>query len=128
MSGYKVIDYLKQNAAPRTILASDERFEIVDKIRETLREKGIERQYLFDVQTPNNIEMKLYSLCEELEIGRRSPHKLRKTYVSNLLNNGFDQDFVREQVGHQSIQTTLNFYVYSTSRNEEQIQRLNEVL
>ena len=69
-----------------------------------------------------------YHLCDELKIDRRSPHKLRKTYVSQLLNNGFDQDFVREQVGHQMLQTTLNYYVYSTTRNTQQIERLNQVL
>lgn len=125
---YQVTDYLKQNAPPRTILASDECFDIVDKIRKILKAKDIEREYLFDVQTPNNIEMKLYHLCDELKIERRSPHKLRKTYVSHLLNNGFDQDFVREQVGHQMLQTTLNYYVYSTTRNTQQIERLNKVL
>ena len=125
---YQVTDYLKQNAPPRTILASDECFDIVDKIRNILKAKDIEREYLFDVQTPNNIEMKLYHLCDELKIERRSPHKLRKTYVSHLLNNGFDQDFVREQVGHQMLQTTLNYYVYSTTRNTQQIERLNKVL
>ena len=125
---YQVTEYLKQNAPPRTILASDECFDIVDKIRKILKAKDIEREYLFDVQTPNNIEMKLYHLCDELKIERRSPHKLRKTYVSHLLNNGFDQDFVREQVGHQMLQTTLNYYVYSTTRNTQQIERLNKVL
>ena len=125
---YQVTDYLKQNAPPRTILAGDECFVIVDKIREMLKDKKISREYLFDVQTPNNIEMKLYHLCDELKIDRRSPHKLRKTYVSHLLNNGFDQDFVREQVGHQMLQTTLNYYVYSTTRNTQQIERLNQVL
>ena len=125
---YKVLDYLKQNAPPRTILASDECFEIVEQIRRLLEGRGIRREYLFEVKTPNNIQMKMYQLCDELGIERRSPHKLRKTYVSQLMNHGFDQDFVRGQVGHQAIQTTLNFYVYSTTRNEDQILHLNEVL
>ena len=51
-----------------------------------------------------------------------------KAYVSHLLNNGFDQNFVREQVGHQMLQTTLNYYVYSTTRNTQKIERLNKVL
>ena len=126
--GYAVEDYLKQNAAPRRILAGDDCFVIVNKIKAILQAKKIKREYLFKVQTPNNIEMKLYHLCEELGIEKRSPHKLRKTYISNLLNKGFDQDFVREQAGHQALQTTLNYYVYSTTRNEELIRRLNEAL
>ncbi|MBR3245816.1 MAG: tyrosine-type recombinase/integrase [Parasporobacterium sp.] len=67
-------------------------------------------------------------MCRDLRIFRRSLHKCRKTYISNLLNNGVDPDFVREQAGHKDIQTTLNSYVYSTTRNDEKIKQLNNIL
>ena len=70
----------------------------------------------------------LYRLCDSLDLTRRSPHKWRKTYISKLLNDGVDPDFVREQVGHKELQTTLNSYTYSTTRKEEQITRLQKIL
>lgn len=125
---YEIQDYLKQNSPPRDVLASDECFEIVRHIRRILKDKGIEREFLFKVKTLNNVEMKLYRICDELEIFRRSPHKMRKTYVSALMNNGFDMDFVRTQVGHQDVKTTLNSYVFSTTRAQDNIERLNQVI
>ena len=37
-------------------------------------------------------------------------------------------DFVREQVGHKELQTTLNCYTYSTTRREEQVEKLQKSL
>ena len=47
------------------------------------------------------------------------------TYVSTLLNHNFDLDFVRQQAGHSTLQTTLNHYTYSTTRQETLVQQLN---
>ena len=122
---YSCQEYLKKNAKPRTIVVPDKCFEILKLIREMLERKGIKRCHLFDVQTPNNLEMKLYRICDALEIPRRSPHKLRKTYISTLMNHHMDADFARSQAGHSSLQTTLNCYTYSTTRNDDLINQLN---
>ena len=45
--------------------------------------------------------------------------KTRKTYISTLLNKGVDADFVRTQVGHRDLQTTLNSYAFSTTRKTD---------
>ncbi len=38
-----------------------------------------------------------------------------------------DLDFIREQVGHKEIQTTLNSYTYSTARAEKKYSDLKEI-
>ena len=48
-----------------------------------------------------------------MNIRIRSPHKMRKTYISTLLNNNMDPDFVRTQAGQKELQTTFNSYTYS---------------
>ncbi len=93
-----------------------------------LFKKGIVRDRIFENATEDIIQMKLYRLCDELDFGRRSPHKLRKTYISMLLNNSFDPDFVRRQAGHRQLQTTLNNYTYSTTRDDVNVEKLNQVL
>ncbi len=125
---YEIQEYLKKNAKPRVITAPDICFDMVDEVRTILNAKGLEREYLFDIETPNNIEMKLYRICDQLKIPRRSPNKLRMTYVSTLLNQNFDPDFVRQQAGHSTLQTTLNHYTYSTTRQETLIKQLNAVV
>ena len=37
-------------------------------------------------------------------------------------------DFDWEQVGHKELQTTLNCYTYSTTRREEQVEKLQKSL
>ncbi len=85
-------------------------------------------KHCFPAFQKSNVECKLYRLCKELEITKRSPHKWRKTYISNLLNKGIDPDFVWEQVGHKDLRTTYSSYTYSTTKHEEQLKSLEDTL
>lgn len=123
-----LVDYLKANAEPREVLAPDLCFEIVKDVKRLQESRKTESELLFPVNTPSNVEFKLYRICRQLDIMRRSPHKGRKTYISSLLNKGTDLDFVRSQVGHRDLSTTLNNYTYSTTRKEQQIEQLNSIL
>src|SRR5581483_5643402 len=40
-----------------------------------------------------------------------TPHLLRHTYCTNLLNNGTDIRFIRDLAGHRDIETTARFYL-----------------
>ncbi len=124
---FEVQEYLKQNADPRDVIVCDKCFDVADQIKGMLKEKGIERELLFDTLTPNNLRTKVYKMCKDLEMEKKSPHKFRKTFISRLLNGGADVDFVREQAGHQQITTTYNAYVFSTSRDEEKIKLVNSL-
>ena len=44
---------------------------------------------------------------------------MRKTYISRLLNERYDADFVRVQAGHKELATTLNHYDFATTRQQE---------
>ena len=126
---YEVVDYLKQNGDARDVLIPDECFALQREIRKMQMKKGLaSSDLLFHVKTPNNISRKLTRICKDLGITCRSPHKGRKTYISTLLNKGIDPDFVRTQVGHRDLQTTLNSYAFSTTRKEEQLEVLSKAL
>ena len=125
---YEIVDFLKGNGDPRTVIVSDQGFEIIDMIKEFHRKHKRITDLLFPDISENNVRFKLYRMCNKLGIKVRSPHKIRKTYVSTLLNNGVDADFVRTQVGHKDLQTTFNSYVYSTSKNDKQVKQLNDLL
>ena len=125
---YETVDYLKCNGDERNVVVPDSCFELVNQIKVLQYRQRIFSMQLFPDTTPSNIQFKLYRLCDEIGIQRRSPHKGRKTYISTLLNDGFDADFVREQVGHRELRTTLNCYTYSTTRKEEQVKKLQKSL
>lgn len=126
---YGVGDSLKLNADPREVLVPDECFIIAEKVKRMQEQKGVPYDgFLFHAKTPSNLGNKIRRLCEQFNIKIRSPHKIRKTYISELMNNGVDPDFVRVQVGHQDLQTTYNSYTYSTTRPEQQLDVLNKLL
>ncbi|MBQ6360409.1 MAG: tyrosine-type recombinase/integrase [Lachnospiraceae bacterium] len=52
----------------------------------------------------------LYKACDAVNIPRRSPHKIRKTYASILLDNGVPSKAIIENMGHTSINTTNGSY------------------
>jgi len=125
---YELVDFLKGNGDPREIIVSDEGFEIIKMIKKHHQSNFRITDLMFPDVSKSNIQFKLYRACDALKIAERSPHKWRKTYISNLLNKGADLDFVRNQVGHKDIQTTLNSYTYSTSHKEKQLEQLETAL
>ena len=122
-----IIPGLKGGVEERQVLVVQECFDIVEQVRKILQTKGVSRELVFSVSNPTLITKRLYRICDHLGIQKRSSHKARKTYISTLINEGLDLDFVREQVGHRDLKTTLDSYTYTTTRNEHALQRLEEI-
>lgn len=57
-----------------------------------------------------NVSHRLKMICKWLGICRKSPHKIRKTYGSILLDNKVDNNLILQQMGHTDIMTTENHY------------------
>jgi len=124
---HEIVDSLKHNAEVRRVLVVEECFQIAEEVQKIQLAKGTKSELLFNVKTPAAVTNKLFRICDQLGIPRKSPHKIRKTYISSLINNGVDLDFVREQVGHRELKTTLDSYTYSTTRKEQQLQALTKI-
>ncbi|MCQ2505754.1 MAG: site-specific integrase [Lachnospiraceae bacterium] len=54
---------------------------------------------------------KIYRACDAVGIPRRSPHKIRKTYATNLIYSGVNEEVVKYLMGHSDISTTRRSYV-----------------
>ena len=57
----------------------------------------------------------------------KSSHKIRKTYASCLSAQGVPLDYIREELGHSSIQTTLS-YIYNPLTEEETKEKIYQAL
>lgn len=60
--------------------------------------------------TTASVRRRLYTVCDNTGIARRSPHKIRKTYATILEDNNCDECFILTQMGHTDIRTTETFY------------------
>ena len=67
-----------------------------------------------------------YKLLEKAELRRVRFHDLRHTFASLLLQNGESPVYVKEQMGHSSIQVTVDIYGHLIpGANRQAVDRLD---
>lgn len=121
---YTIKDYPKTRAGVRTVIIPQTFSWIVPRIRhyspfsEFVFVKNGRRM------TTNTIRRRLEKICKKLNIIKKSPHKIRKTYGTILLDNNIDNNLIIGQMGHTSIVCTENYY----HRNRKTIDRKIQVI
>lgn len=122
---YGVKEYPKTAAGVRTVVIPSGYRWLLEKIR-TLNPFG---EYVFINQrgkrmTTNCIRRRIKRICEKLNMYPKSPHKVRKTYGSILLDNHVDNNLIIAQMGHTDIACTEKHY----HRNRKSIEIKEKVL
>ena len=75
----------------------------------------------------SQIRKRLYSVCKAIDIPVRSPHKLRKTYGTILLDNHVDSKIVEKQMGHTDVKTTEIHYHRDRKRTQQKRDVINSI-
>ena len=70
------------------------------------------------------MRMRLKRVCKKLNIYHKSPHKIRKTYGTILLDHNVDNRLIMEQMGHTDIACTENHY----HRNRRSLDAKSQIL
>lgn len=122
---YEVKEFPKTDAGVRNVVIPSDYQWLYAKIK-TLNPFG---EYVFvnssgERITTNCIRRRLEKICDKLNVYRKSPHKIRKTYGTILLDNNVDQRFVVGQMGHSNVKMTENHY----HRNRKSIDRKVELV
>lgn len=122
---YEVKEFPKTSAGVRTVIIPKDYQWLCIKLSE-LNPLG---EYIFlnnrgHRMTTNCIRRRLERICIELNIYKKSPHKIRKTYGTILLDNSIDTKLIMGQMGHTDILCTEHHY----HRNRKNIERKTEVL
>lgn len=121
---YEVKDFPKSPAGVRTAIIPNEYSWLAKKIQVL----NPFEQYIFvkngNRMTTQAIRMRLKRICKKLNIYHKSPHKIRKTYGSILLDNHIDNQLIISQMGHTNILCTENHY----HRNRKGIEKKSAIL
>lgn len=123
-----VRDYPKTDAGIRNVIISDNAIDTISKIRR-LNPFG---EFLF-MENGNRIRgnafnKKLNRVCKDLNIHKRTAHKIRKTYGTTLIDNDVDDSIVAEMMGHKEIGTTKKYYYYSNKSDKTKIEQMERAL
>lgn len=108
---YSVKEFPKSEAGVRTVVIPDDYSWLCSKIK-LLNPFG---EYVFvddngKRMTTGHIRRRQAKNCRNLGIYQKSPHKIRKTYGTILLDHNIDKRMIMEQMGHTDISCTENHY------------------
>ena len=77
------------------------------------------------LQKPHNrlqisgVEIRLRELGEKLNIDKVHPHRFRRTLATSAIDKGMPIEQVQKLLGHQSIDTTLQYSMVSQNNVKE---------
>ena len=121
---YEVKEFPKSEAGVRTVIIPRDYEWVSKKIQVT----NPFSEYIFVKNnkriTTQAVRMRLRRICDKLGIYRKSPHKIRKTYGSILLDNHIDNRLIIGQMGHTDILCTEQHY----HRNRKGIEKKSAIL
>lgn len=130
-------DWTKSSAGKRDIPLTDRAQEILKDIKAFNDSHNYKADWIFQSDNPdydyrlsyNAADRKLRKLCKRIGTANKSPHKLRKTYISILYDAPeVNNRTVQRVAGHADIQTTSQYYLFDRTSKEEQAIAINEAL
>ena len=132
-AGKKIVDHAKTDAGIREIPLTKGAKQIIDLVKRASVEYNYHDEgYIFCPNsrriTSNSIDLKLYKYCEKIKIPLKSAHKIRKTYISQIIKDGIDLDTVCKVSGHVDLKTTFESYLFCLDHEEEINNKFEEIL
>lgn len=131
-AGKKVVDHAKTDAGIRTIPCTKGAKKLIEMIQISSEKYNYyDDGYIFcprgSRMHSDSIDSKIYRICEKIGIPKKSAHKIRKTYISQIIKNGVDLDTVCRISGHVDLKTTFNSYLFCLEKKEEVYDKFNDM-
>lgn len=121
---YGIKDYPKTQAGVREIVVPTSYQWLV----RDLYASSSEGDYVFKENdkrlTTYHLRKREYYVCNRTGVYKKSPHKIRATYDSILLDANVDRRMVKDQMGHSEIKVSENNY----HRNRKSFDRKQQIL
>lgn len=121
-STWVTVDHAKSDAGDREVYLTEVARRIIKLILDSNENNHYrDHDFLFVDKgkriTPRAVDTRIRKYCEHININPKSTHKIRKSFISTLLDAGININEVRKQVGHQDERTTLHNYCFN--RNDD---------
>lgn len=130
----EIIDGAKTEAGIRNVPLIPLAVQIIDLVKAVNQKYGLyDDGFLFlnsksERMKSWQVKYRIEKYCDENEIKRKSFHKIRKTYISALLDSHISINEIRKACGHADERTTLSNYCYNRKNQLETHQQFNTAL
>lgn len=130
---FTVADYTKSAAGDREVYLSVNARKILEKIIACNREHGYtDNGYLFLNEKgrihAKSVDYRIRKYCRHIGISEKAMHKIRKTYISTLIDSGLNINEIRKLAGHEDERTTYGNYCFNRKTVSETESLLEKAL
>ncbi len=115
---YDIANHVKSDAGIRKVYLTAKAKEVIQLIRDSNEKNGFyDNGYMFlndkgRVHT-SSLRWRLKKCCKYAKVTPKSMHKIRKTFISTLIDNNVNINYIRKVVGHESETTTYKSYCFN---------------
>lgn len=105
--------------------------ETIELLNQYLKDNNINYGKIFKVSEKNNTFIKdiIKSVIKSLSINKNiTPHTFRRTRATHLLEAGVSIIYIKDLLGHSSIETTEEYLKINNKYKNEAIKKVNELL
>lgn len=119
-----VIDSTKTEAGVREAPLVPQALKVIEAVKVSNQMNGWhDKGFLFlnagKRMTTRTVKYRISKYCKQCDIMAKSFHKVRKTYISALIDSGININEIRKAVGHTDERTTYGNYCYNRAGKQE---------
>lgn len=123
----EVKEYPKTKAGVRTVALAEDSVWILKKVYNMNPFGEYAFMYHGHRITAQSLRNRLKRVCAKVGVYVKSPHKVRKTYGTILLDNGIDRKLIEDQMGHTSVTTTEKCYHINRKKENRKIELMSQI-
>lgn len=123
-SKWIVVEHVKSSAGDREIFLTKTAREVIKTVLQANKENGFnDHDYIFVDRgqriNPRAVDCRIRKYCNHINIMQKSSHKVRKTYISTLIDGGVNINEIRKVAGHEDERTTYKNYCFNRKTKNE---------
>ena len=132
-NGFKIAEYTKSDDGFRDVYLTETARQIINAVKKINFINGEMNNSFIFIRNKKNINH--YSVqamikrgCEKIGINVKTSHKIRKTYISTLIDSGLNIDQIRRMAGHSDERTTYGNYCFNRLTEEQTEEKIENAL